>query len=209
MHASLEIQLSSKTAPWKPLDITVLPECQIVACDPSLTALGVVWLGIDGEGVTIHGAEKLGTAPTERKGWDDTFARAALMEALVDALFDGWFDSFSMINKSIERDDIVAVHELPPTGGGDFVRTEAATLSGYAFRRVAKEYQLPVLQGVTPQSHKKLISGNHLAKKKEHHEELKKLLPKILGGYQVTNEATRDALSIALYAAKRIGNEAE
>jgi hypothetical protein len=184
-------------AAWVPLRLDDLPRCEIVACDPSLTALGVVWLSVGDSGVAVKAAEKLSTAPTQSKGWEDTFLRAVIIEAQLDALFDLWF-------KDKDKDRILAVCELPPTGGGDFVRIEATVLSGFAFRLIAKEYKIKLLQGVTPQSHKKLISGNYIASKKEHHEKLKLLLPHITGGDKIKNEATRDALSVGLYAAQRL-----
>jgi hypothetical protein len=187
---------------WTPLSLGDLPDFEVLACDPSLTALGLVWLVIKDGKVSVKGAEKLTVGPTERKGWDDTFARASVMEALVDALVDDWFGSKDVID--VERSHVNAVHEAPPAGGGDFVRTEASVLTGYGFRQVAGDWKMKVLPTVTPQSHKKLISGNHIAKKKEHHDALKLLLPTITGSEKVKNEATRDALSIGLYAADRI-----
>jgi hypothetical protein len=189
--------------PWKPLDLLTLPRCNIVACDPSLTALGIVCLKVDDSGVSVSAVEKLSTAPTERNGWEDTFFRALLIEAELDTLFDRWFDSETAVPGET-RENLYAVCELPPTGGGDFVRTEAAVLSGFAFRLIAKEYKIKQLQGVTPQSHKKLISGNHLASKKEHHEHLKLLLSNLTGGDNIKNAATRDAVSVGLYAAHRL-----
>lgn len=182
---------------WTPLDLTKLPDCNIIACDPSLTALGLVLLEVcDGE-VTVHGAEKLSTVPTDRKGWDDTFYRSRVMESLVAAYMD----------KMVTNSDVLAVNEAPPAGGGDFVRIESSALTGYGFQSVAEELGLQIDRTVTPQSHKKLISGNHLAKKTEHHTALKKLMVDIRGSEAVKNEATRDALSIGLYVAHRRGQD--
>lgn len=187
--------MATKTQ-WQPLDLKTLPEVEILACDPSLTALGLVYIRTGAEPV-IYEAEKLSTAPTQdRKGWEDTFFRAELMEALIDALLDSW---------EFRGDDIIAVHEAPPAGGGSLVRTESSILTGYAFRQVARENGFNIDRTVTPQSHKKLITGNHLASKKQLADAIKDLLPQIKGGDKITNEATRDALSIALYASARIG----
>lgn len=184
---------------WEPLDLRSLPDCSYLACDPSLTALGLVWLDVEDGEVAIRGAEKLSTAPTERKGWEDTFYRVQLMEALIAALMDHWSDVAKGVN-------FIGVHESPPAGGGSLMRTESSILTGYAFRSVMNEYNIDIDQSVTPQSHKKLISGNHIATKKFHHDAVKLLLPRIQDSSLITNEATRDALSIGLYAAWRKGN---
>lgn len=184
---------------WEPLDLGTLPDCEYIACDPSLTGLGAVWLVIKDGTVLIKGAEKLGTLPTgDRKGWEDTFYRASLMEALLDALIDMWMEEGV-------GDDVMGVHEAPPAGGGSLIRTESSILTGYAFRSVMQEYEIPIEVTVTPQSHKKLLCGNHIAKKPVHHEAIKDLLPKIVNGALITNEAHRDALSVGLYAAWRKG----
>jgi hypothetical protein len=154
---------------------------------------------VDSGDVAVRGAEKLSTAPTSRRGWEDTFYRAELMEALLAALVSNWCEFEGSA-------DLVAVHEAPPAGGGDFTRIESTILTGYGFRSVMSENEIEVLKTVTPQAHKKLLCGNHLASKKEHHEAVKKLLPKIRNSVLISNEATRDALSIALYAAWRIHN---
>lgn len=180
--------------PWAPLDLDMLSPGTYLACDPSMTALGLIWFTVHPSGVVVHGAEKLATAPTgDRKGWEDTFYRAELMEALIDALVDEWG----------VKEGTLAVHEAPPAGGGSLVRTESSILTGYAFRSVALEYKLTMDRTVTPQSHKKLLCGNHIASKTEHHKAIKELLPKITGSDKITNEAHRDALSIGLYAAWR------
>lgn len=179
--------------PWSPLDLSSLVDCMYLACDPSLTALGVVLLEVYEGDLFIQQAEKLSTVPTEKKGWEDTFYRAELMEALLSALIDSWEPPQGS----------VGVHEAPPIGK-NMARTESTILTGYGFRSVMTEYGIPLDPAVTAQSHKRLICGNHLATKREHHEELKKLLPRIKGAEKITNEATRDALSIGLYAAHRL-----
>ena len=184
---------------WTPLDLSKLPDCDVIACDPSLTALGLVWIHIEDSTVAIAGAERLSTVPTgDRVGWEDTFYRAELMEALIDALIDLWTEQEI-------PDNVLGVHEAPPSGGGAMMRTESSILTGYAFRQVMNSYNIEIDKTVTPQSHKKLLCGNHIAKKTEHHEAIKTLLPHILGNAVITNEAMRDALSIGLYAAHRLG----
>jgi len=56
------------------------------------------------------------------------------------------------------------------------------------------------------QDHCKLVCGNANADKRAHHAALKLLFPHIAGSELVTNEATRDALSVALATAQREGS---
>jgi hypothetical protein len=185
---------------WQPLDLSQLPDCAVLACDPSLAACGIVWVVVEDGRVTVRGAEKLATVQTDRRGWDDTFYRARLLEALLASLVSHWTEEGSLAH------GLYGVHEAPPAGGGDFTRIESSILAGYAFRSVCDEHEIKLAKTVTPQSHKKLICGNHIASKREHHESLKKLLPRMDGGNKIRNEATRDALSIALYTAWRYEN---
>lgn len=181
---------------WTPLDLNELPPMKLIACDPSLTACGVVYMSIEDSGVVVYGAEKLGTVPTDRKGWDDTFYRADLIEALLDSLMDDWLPAFGK--------DCVSLHEAPPVGNGTF-RSESTILTGKAFRTVMNEYNITILDLATPHAHKYLTCGNGRAKKTEHHEAIKRLLPYIINSSIIKNEAHRDALSIGLYAAWREG----
>ncbi len=184
----------SRKKPWFPLELATLPNCRYIACDPSITALGLVFLEVhDGE-VYILGAEKLSAASTGKVGWEDTFERAKAMESLVGAVLTDWLHDYG---------DARAVNESPPIGTGPMMRIEATILTGYGFGRQAERLGATLESMVMPRSHKWLLCGNAAATKIQHHAEIRKLLPDIIDGKMITNEATRDALSVALFAADR------
>lgn len=179
---------------WSELDLAALPNCRFIACDPSLAATGLVFIEVhDGE-VYVLGAETVGVAKTELVGWADTFQRAHLLKTALRPILESWVHDFG---------GGVAVHEAPPTAGGNMMRIESTILAGYTFEQLAEELGMESVPLVTPMAHKFLLCGNGRATKKEHHEKVKALLPSIFDGKYITNEALRDALSIALYAADR------
>ena len=184
---------------WSPLDLTALPDCRYIACDPSFSAMGVVFLQVHEGQVYVHESQTIVTKQTDDGGWESNFDRA---EELYELL------RFSLMTWLVEwEESIWAVHEAPPAGGGALMRPESSILGGREFRRACHELTVPIDKLVTPQSHKKLICGNHIAKKKPHHDALRELLPSIHGSHLIKNEAQRDALSIGLYAAHRKGKE--
>jgi hypothetical protein len=158
--------------------------------------MGLVFLEVHDGQVYIQEAKTLSTKGTEDGGWESNFDRAQEISELLCALLEDWVDGWDIAQ---------AVHEAPPSGGGTIMRPESSILGGREFRRVSWELLLPIDKLVTPQSHKKLICGNHIAKKKQHHDAIRELLPKIHDSRLITNEALRDALSIGLYAAHRKG----
>jgi hypothetical protein len=190
-------ELVSKKKEWFPLDLTELPNCRIIASDPSLTATGLVFLEIHDTEVYVLGAETVATAPTDKVGWEDTFLRTSMLKKAIKAITDKWTFEYG-------ETFLWATHEAPPTNGGPLMRIEASILAGFVFEEIMEEAHVPLLSLVTPQSHKKLLCGNHIAKKPEHHAAVKALLPFIVDGKLITNEGKRDALSIALYAAHRM-----
>lgn len=183
------------TKKWNELDLADLPNCRVIACDPSLGATGLVFIEVHEGEVYVLGAETVGTTKTDKVGWEDTFLRAHQLKTALWPILESWVHDFG-------GGLATAVHEAPPVGSG-MLRKESSILAGYDFEQLAE--QLGVTNGalVTPMAHKFLICGNGRAKKKEHHEALKILMKTILDSSCVTNEATRDALSIALYAANR------
>lgn len=189
--------MSTRKKVWLPLDLADLANSQWISCDQSLTATGLVFFEVHEGIVTIMDAKKLSTKPTEAKGWEDTFKRAAQMQELMRETIAIWLDQWG------DSTMLTAVHEAPPAGGGVLVRTESSILTAYAFREVIESFHIPLAAMVTPQAHKLLVSGNRYADKKVHHAELKKLMIDMLDGKLITNEATRDALSVGLYAAVR------
>lgn len=187
----------TKKAVWQPLDLASLPNCRLIACDPSITATGLVLLEVHEGVVMINEAAKIGTVPTSKLGWEDTFMRTEALESKMNLIIRDW--AFFYDKPSV-------VCEAPPVGGG-MHRTESTILAGYAFRSAASDFSLNQLPLVTANAHKKLISGDGRATKQAAHAELKKLFPQIINHEAITNEALRDSLSVSLYAAWRIGND--
>jgi Holliday junction resolvasome RuvABC endonuclease subunit len=181
--------------PWAPLDLTSLPNCRYIACDPSFSAMGLVFIEVHDGQVYIQEAQTLSTVQTGDGGWESNFDRAEELYGLLRETIWDWIDDWGQ--------SIWSVHEAPPAGGGTLMRPESSILGGREFRRVSLELTLPIDKLVTPQSHKKLICGNHIAKKKPHHDAVRELLPRIHDSRLIKNEALRDALSIGLYAAHR------
>jgi Holliday junction resolvasome RuvABC endonuclease subunit len=183
---------------WVELDLAALPNCRFIACDPSLAATGLVFIEVhDGE-VYVVGSETIGAPKTELVGWEDTFLRAHQLKTAMRAVMEAWVHDYGVS---------VGVHEAPPVGGSNMMRTESTILAGYDFEQIAEELGMDTAPLVTPNAHKFLLCGNGRATKKEHHEKIKELLPSIFDGKLVTNEGQRDALSVALYAAHRLGEQ--
>lgn len=183
------------TKKWSELDLASLPNGRIIACDPSLAATGLVFIEVhDGE-VYVLGAETVGTTKTDKVGWEDTFLRAHSLKQALSSVLEPWVHDFG-------GGMATAVHEAPPVGSG-MLRKESSILAGYNFEQIAEQLGVVADPLVTPMAHKYLICGNGRAGKKEHHEALKRLMQSIFDSKTITNEALRDALSIALYAANR------
>lgn len=206
-------RVSKNKQEWAPFDFAVLHPGFYLACDQSLDATGLVLLLVrspedDPEAVEVRviDAVKVGTEKTEQGGWEDVLRRARVLQELVNG--------FAARNWPFSKLPIYGVHEAPPIGGGSrFLKPELSLISAYAFREAIRpihwdreelrmEYRL--LPMVRPQDHKALTCGNPNAKKPQHHAVLRQFfMSRIQGSEKVTNEATRDALSIALTAAYR------
>lgn len=183
----------SKTKQWSPLDITTLKNGRWIGCDQSITNTGIVLIEIH-EGICyVLDSKVLQTKSTEYKGWEDTFTRAEDIELQMQNTIRDWVHDY-------DSSMIEAYHEAPPAGGGVLVRTESSILTAYAFRKVVSGYNM-IPKMAYPRAHKNLLCGVANADKKTHHAEVKKLLPDILDSQTITNEAKRDALSIALFGA--------
>jgi hypothetical protein len=182
---------------WTPLDLQTLHPGVYLAADPSLTATGLVLFQVTPELKSyVHIAQKLG-AESGDKGWETTLTQATQLKAQLDHWINHW------VGELYGRWELIhAVHEAPPSGGGKIMRPESSALGGFAFRLATiGMHRLPMVQR---QTHAKLICGNGNAIKRVEHESLKGLLPLIPGSEEfVTNEATRDALCVALTAAHR------
>lgn len=190
---SVKAKTKAKPA-WEPLQLQSLHRGIWLAADPSLGAFGLVLFEVNADGPVVQMAQTFKTEP-EATGHEDTLARAEIMEIQLRL----WSQTY-LLNR--DWGPVQLVHEAPPVGGGKMYSPEVSLLSGYAFRRAFREY--PRVSMVRPQDHCRLICGNANAKKPEHHRELKVLFPRITGaGEWITNEGTRDALSVALAAAAR------
>lgn len=178
---------------WHALDLSTLPSGEWLAADPSLAAFGLVHFEIRSSQVYILHAITLATDQTPAGGWESNLTRALYMRHKIADTVDDWIPGFLCR----------AVQESPPTGGGAMMRPESTMLGGVMFRLACADWGLENAPLVTPQSHKKLTCGNHIAKKKEHHDAIRNLLPQIHNSQIIKNEALRDALSVGLYAAHR------
>ena len=176
----------------------------VVAVDPSLRAFGAVFLTISSvkdqsPHVRVHAARKFTSAEGDATGWEANFQRA--MQVGHD--FRLWLSEDVFAGHARIRLEIV--HEQPPTGGGRIIRPEATILGGFATRIAARDIGVLTQRMVAPLSHKNLFCGPRKPGEKgvtkaEHHAALKETAGRlgISGMDLITNEATRDALSIGL-----------
>jgi hypothetical protein len=187
-------QAKAKSA-WQPLRLSDLHPGVYLACDQSVRALGLVLFEATPEGrYAVHLAETF-TEPTY-VGHVGLLANTGRIQDRLEEYFDRWIPvgGWGIVH---------AVHEMPPVNKGKMARPEVSLLSAYAFVRAVKNRYL-LLAPVGKQSHSKLICGEANADKKIHHAALKEHFDAIRGADElITNEATRDALSIALAAAYR------
>jgi hypothetical protein len=182
---------------WQPLNLEDLKPGKYLACDQSLAATGLVMLWVtDEHKVYLQGAGRISTSQGT-SGWEMVLQSALSLEGLMAA----WIRA-----NEPEYTSYWAVHEAPPVGGGRFLKPELSLVSALAFR-MAVGPMVSMLPMVRRQDHAKLICGNGNASKTEHHAALKELFPQIVGSDMVTNEATRDALSVGLMAAHRLGGQ--
>jgi hypothetical protein len=172
----------------------------VIGVDQSLAACGAVLIGgtrrVDSlPAFRVMQAWKIATeAPEHVKGFEASLRRAGELNTRFRGfLTASWLD----VTGPLEL-----VHETPPpTGVGRMRSPEASLLAALAIRiaaDVASDLRLGDM--VPAQSHKLFICGNRNATKAEHHAALKKVAADL--GVEnfdlVTNEATRDAASIAL-----------
>jgi hypothetical protein len=177
------------------LDLAALQHGSYLAADPSLSGFGLVLLEVAGSGVAVHLSQTFAVPPSEEhSGWEDILVRVEALQAKLVAYLDQW----------VARTDwgqIRVVHEAPPIGHGKLLNPEIPLLASREFRRATAAY--PMLAMVRRQDHARLVCGNPNATKIEHHRALKGFYPALRGAEIVTNAATRDALSVGLYAAQR------
>lgn len=182
---------------WSPLRLEDLHPGTYLACDQSLSACGLVLFEVaaDRDDWAVHMAQLIKSDEVEATGWEETYQRTEQLQARMTVFVQQWVTG-------TDWGEVLAVNEAPPIGGGKLQRPEVSLISGYAFRQATRGLRrLPM---VRRQDHCRLICGEPNAKKAVHHAHLKRYLALIRGaGDSVTNEATRDALSVALFAAKR------
>lgn len=183
----------TKKTTWEPLDLRDLQPGTYLACDQSLGATGLVLFEVmpERDRWSVHMAQKLDGGGNAN--WEEALSSAARLQALMV----GWIHSWVI---GTDWGDVKAVHEAPPIGGGRIMRPESSLLGAFAFRNAIG---FPLLPMVRRQDHAKLICGNANAKKPIEHASLKQLFPQITGSELITNEAHRDALCVALAAARR------
>jgi hypothetical protein len=184
----------AKKPPWAPLDLTTLQPGTYLACDQSIKACGVVLFEVmpERDRWAVHMAQKI--VGGESANPAEALESAVRLHALIYSYVAQWVSG-------TDWGHVRAVHEHPPVGGGSIRHPESSYLGSLAFRLATAH--IPLLPMVRKQDHALLICGNRYADKREHHAQLKLLFDRIDGSELVTNEAMRDALSIALFAAKR------
>lgn len=172
-------------AGWQPLTRDDLGYGQVLAFDQSLTATGWVLLGHDLDRLVVHHAGRW-AAVTEGSDVATSLSRGTQVYSRARMTFEHYrnvCDAF--------------VHESPPNpaavkGGGYSSLLAAQSLRDAAFASGITMEMLGAQPG------KKLVCGNANADKKTAHAALKACYPWIEGAEKVTNEATRDALIVAL-----------
>lgn len=171
-----------------------------VGVDQSLSACGAVLIGgtrmPDGRAAFgVEQAWKIVTeAPEGTKGFEASLRRATeLAGRFKDFLVHAWLH----VEGPLEL-----VHEAPPPTGVARMRSPESSLLAALSFRIAGGNSTGVLFGdmVSAQAHKHFVCGNRNADKAEHHRALKQLAVDLgIEGFDlVKNEATRDAISVAL-----------
>lgn len=192
---------ASKTRPvWQPPTRADFRPGFVLAFDQSLANTGFVVLEIkrdkhDRNELTILTSEILRTVDeAEGKGGHAENLRRAQVQ---------YRNYFSLLKSfSVHRSHATIAHESPPDGGGKLMRPESSLLSALALRIAAQEAMFPLGVAVASGTHRKIVCGRGNVDKKTAHEGLATWAPLLVNGYakHITNEAKRDALSVALSA---------
>jgi hypothetical protein len=191
---------------WRPPEssdfhLPPLPRARwIIGVDQSLSACGAVLIGggrsKDGSPVfSVEQAWKIVTDAPDDKGFEASLRRATeLSKRFRDFLVHAWLHGVDGV--------LELAHETPPPLRVSRIRSPESSLLASLALRIAADVSTGVVLGdmVTAQNHKQLICGNRLAEKAEHHAALKQLGVDLgIENFDlIKNEATRDALSIAL-----------
>jgi hypothetical protein len=168
----------------------------VLGVDQSLSACGLVLIGAQRQAerlvLGVMTAQKIVTEAAESKGFEEHYRRAVqLHDRIQEFLVSVYLGT---------EGDIELAHEAPPVGGGRLRTPESAILAGLAVRLAAAKDWITIGPMVPPQVHKDFTCGNRRADKKEHHAALTALAAGL--GIErwdlITNEAMRDAASVAL-----------
>lgn len=194
--------------PWQPLDFNSLAHGWFLGCDQSLTATGLVLLSNDEvAGVCVQDAVSFGIEPTEEyTSHEDTLIR---VEELYLLMLRWVIETASRIGQTALKPIYVA-HEYPAKGGGRMARPEISLLTAALFRRAIHGAGFVTTDNwihiIGRQHHAKLACGDANAKKNVHHSAMAQhYYPWIRDNDLITNGAKRDALSIAIALAHKIG----
>ncbi len=172
----------------------------ILAFDQSLAATGFVLL----EGVRDkHDRLELSIKESEViKTVDSAEGKGGHAENLRRA-HDQYRNYFTLLKSfSVYRGHARIAYESPPDGGGRIMRPESSLLAALALRIATEEATFAPGITVASATHRKLVCGRGNVTKKVAHTGLALWAPALVNGYtkHITNEALRDALSIALCA---------
>jgi Holliday junction resolvasome RuvABC endonuclease subunit len=175
---------------WLPPTRVQLAFGNVLAFDQSLAACGMVLLSHDRHILRVVDAVMFKT-PSETSGHEDQFQRGVALARHVRSY---------LAAHDVHAPEWTAVHEAPPVGGGQIRTPESSLLAAQAIR-IEMDYRgIPVAPMVTPQQHKWVTSGDRLIRKGPHRAALLRLTTMlgVEGCALITNEAHRDALSVAL-----------
>jgi hypothetical protein len=186
----------STTREWSPLTLDTLHPGTYLAADPSVTAFGLTLFEVSPEHrYAVHFAQSKEIPQTEHTSHEDLLQRVKSLEEWLHAYVAHWVNG-------TDWGHVRAVHEAPPMGRGKLIKPEISLLTSNVWRNAT--WGIERLPMVRRQDHAWLLCGNANAKtKKEYHTPLRALFPQIRGSELITNEATRDALSVAIFAAHR------
>lgn len=197
-HLVTTLQSAAKSTPapkakiWLPPSRLSLAEGNVIAFDQSLAACGMVWLTFDPSGLKVVDAQVFKTVsqPSNHAG---NLARGTDLARQLRSYLSKAVYSHGSRNWTF-------IHEAPLTGGGRVRNTDSSLLAAQTIR-IEMDYRgFPMAPMITAQQHKWATSGDRLISKSAHRAALMRLV-ELLGveGYdQITNEAMRDAFSVAI-----------
>jgi hypothetical protein len=201
--AAFSTKKTSSKAAWRPPEIIDFPyryARTVMAFDPSLRACGAVALTITSvrgvPTIMVDAAKKFVTTDHAMGGFEESLRKTLELSEQIGPWILTELRGHHLAG-------IEFVHEGPPVGGGKVIRPETALLAGAAVRFALAPMGLTVHPMIQPQTHKRLWCGprskNQTITKKEHHDAMMARAQElaVVGLDKITNEATRDAFSVA------------